>query len=44
MITSKYMSEDSSHQIRFTFIIDLTDYAVLQFDFETVVPFGKVFP
>ncbi|MEM6526548.1 MAG: carboxypeptidase-like regulatory domain-containing protein [Bacteroidota bacterium] len=44
IITSKYVSKDSSYQSRFTYTIDLTDYAVLQFDFETVMPFGIGFP
>lgn len=44
VISSKYVSADSAYQSSFTYIIDLTDYGVLQFDFETVLPFGTGFP
>lgn len=43
-ITSNYISEDSTHQTRFAYLIDMNDYAVLQFEFETSIPFGLGFP
>ena len=43
-ITSKQSSPDFIYCRRFTYLIDMDNYAVLQFEFEAMMPFGQGFP